>query len=94
MNLLGDIVVQLEQVCKHYPGAAAAALTPTSLEIRRGEFFSILGPSGSGKTTTLRMIAGFETPDSGRVILDGKDAYIYFCIVMRQHSVIKNRKDL
>ena len=73
MNLSGDIVVQLEQVCKHYPGAAAAALTPTSLEIRRGEFFSILGPSGSGKTTTLRMIAGFETPDSGRVILDGKD---------------------
>lgn len=73
MNSSGDVVVQLDQVCKHYPGAATAALIPTTLEIRRGEFFSILGPSGSGKTTTLRMIAGFETPDTGRVILDGKD---------------------
>jgi ABC-type Fe3+/spermidine/putrescine transport system ATPase subunit len=44
-----------------------------SLEIRRGEFFSVLGPSGCGKTTLLRLIAGFETPDSGRVALDGKD---------------------
>jgi spermidine/putrescine transport system ATP-binding protein len=69
----GDFVVQLDRVTKHYPGAASAALLPTSIEIRRGEFFSVLGPSGSGKTTTLRMIAGFETPDSGRVLLDGKD---------------------
>jgi spermidine/putrescine transport system ATP-binding protein len=69
----GDFVVQLDNVTKHYPGAASAALLPTSIEIKRGEFFSVLGPSGSGKTTTLRMIAGFETPDSGRVLLDGKD---------------------
>ena len=41
--------------------------------IRHGEFFSMLGPSGSGKTTTLRMIAGFELPTSGRILLDGKD---------------------
>ena len=44
-----------------------------SLEIAPGEFFSMLGPSGCGKTTTLRMIAGFEEPDAGRVILDGED---------------------
>lgn len=44
-----------------------------SLEIRAGEFFSLLGPSGCGKTTTLRMIGGFETPDSGRVLIDDRD---------------------
>ena len=44
-----------------------------SLEIAAGEFFSLLGPSGCGKTTTLRMIAGFEEPDDGRVFLDGED---------------------
>jgi spermidine/putrescine transport system ATP-binding protein len=60
-------------VTKRYPGAVTAALLPTSLDIVRGEFFSVLGPSGSGKTTALRMIAGFEMPDSGRVILDGQD---------------------
>jgi len=43
------------------------------LEVRSGEFFSMLGPSGSGKTTTLRMIAGFELPTAGRVLLDGRD---------------------
>lgn len=66
-------IVRLEDVTKRYPGAASAALLPTSLDLVRGEFFSILGPSGSGKTTTLRMIAGFESPDSGKVILDGQD---------------------
>jgi spermidine/putrescine transport system ATP-binding protein len=44
-----------------------------NLEIRKGEFFSLLGPSGCGKTTLLRIIAGFETPDSGTVTFDGKD---------------------
>jgi putative spermidine/putrescine transport system ATP-binding protein len=43
------------------------------LEVRDGEFFSMLGPSGSGKTTTLRMIAGFELPTSGRILLEGED---------------------
>jgi putative spermidine/putrescine transport system ATP-binding protein len=44
-----------------------------SVDIARGEFFTMLGPSGSGKTTTLRLIAGFELPDSGRVELGGQD---------------------
>lgn len=43
-----------------------------SLEVSRGEFFALLGPSGCGKTTLLRMIAGFETPDSGTIVIDGE----------------------
>jgi putative spermidine/putrescine transport system ATP-binding protein len=49
------------------------AVDSVSLDIARGEFFTLLGPSGSGKTTTLRLIAGFELPDSGRVELAGAD---------------------
>ena len=49
------------------------AVDDVTLEIPAGEFFSMLGPSGCGKTTTLRVIAGFEEPDSGRVLLDGED---------------------
>jgi putative spermidine/putrescine transport system ATP-binding protein len=49
------------------------AVDGVDLEIRRGEFFTLLGPSGSGKTTCLRMIAGFERPDEGRIELAGKD---------------------
>ena len=49
------------------------ALERLSLEVRPGEFFTMLGPSGSGKTTTLRLIAGFERPDAGTVALDGVD---------------------
>jgi putrescine transport system ATP-binding protein len=50
-----------------------AALDGLSLDIFEGEFFALLGPSGCGKTTLLRMIAGFESPDDGRVLLDGAD---------------------
>jgi len=49
------------------------AVAGVSLEIRKGEFFSLLGPSGCGKTTMLRVAAGFEDPDAGRVFLDGRD---------------------
>jgi putative spermidine/putrescine transport system ATP-binding protein len=49
------------------------ALEGLSLDVRRGEFFTMLGPSGSGKTTTLRLIAGFERPDAGSLELDGVD---------------------
>jgi spermidine/putrescine transport system ATP-binding protein len=49
------------------------AVDNVSLEIASGEFFSLLGPSGCGKTTTLRMIAGFEKPTAGRIVLDGVD---------------------
>src|SRR5947207_2479986 len=49
------------------------AVDRLSLDIRAGEFFALLGPSGCGKTTLLRMLAGFETPDEGRILLDGND---------------------
>lgn len=64
--------VSLLGVSKSYPGASSPALHPTDLAIGQGEFFSILGPSGSGKTTTLRLIAGFERPDAGDVMLAGE----------------------
>ncbi len=56
-------IVQLEGVAKSYGGAVA--LSRLDLTVHAGEFFTLLGPSGSGKTTTLRLIAGFERPDSG-----------------------------
>jgi putative spermidine/putrescine transport system ATP-binding protein len=49
------------------------AVDAIDLEVAPGEFFTMLGPSGSGKTTTLRMIAGFETPDEGTIELAGED---------------------
>jgi spermidine/putrescine transport system ATP-binding protein len=52
---------------------AVQAVDGVSLEIKKGEFFSLLGPSGCGKTTMLRLAAGFEEPDAGRVFLDGRD---------------------
>src|SRR5262245_43700829 len=51
----------------------ATAVNSIELEIAAGEFFSLLGPSGCGKTTTLRMIAGFEEPTSGQILLAGED---------------------
>lgn len=53
-------------------GGTVTAVDHVSLEIKHGEFFSFLGPSGCGKTTSLRMMAGFEWPTSGEVIIDGK----------------------
>ena len=67
----GDSVVVLDQVVKRF--GSVVAVDKLTLEIRRGEFFSMLGPSGCGKTTTLRMIGGFETPTEGVVRLDGQD---------------------
>ncbi len=61
----------LDQVVKRF--GAVVAVDRLTLEIRRGEFFSMLGPSGCGKTTTLRMIGGFEMPSEGVVRLDGQD---------------------
>jgi len=63
--------VRLESVVKRY--GDVVAVDGIDLEVRDGEFFSMLGPSGSGKTTTLRMIAGFEIPTEGRVLLHGAD---------------------
>lgn len=70
----GVPAIRLEGITKQFGGASdAAAVAGVDLEVRDGEFFSLLGPSGSGKTTTLRMIAGFERPTSGRIFLHGED---------------------
>ena len=63
--------VHLRGLTKSY--GDVAAVRGIDLDIAQGEFFSMLGPSGSGKTTTLRMIAGFELPTAGRVMLGGRD---------------------
>ncbi len=63
--------VRLAGVRKEFPGVAAVA--GVDLTVEHGEFFTLLGPSGSGKTTLLRMIAGFERPDAGQVLLAGTD---------------------
>jgi spermidine/putrescine transport system ATP-binding protein len=66
-----DPVITLEQVVKRF--GSYVAVEHADFAIGRGEFFSLLGPSGCGKTTTLRMIAGFEQPSAGRILLEGKD---------------------
>jgi len=63
--------VDLENVSKSF--GDVSAVHSVTLSVLRGEFLTLLGPSGCGKTTLLRMIAGFETPDSGRVLLGGND---------------------
>lgn len=62
--------VELKHVSKSF--AHHAVVCDVSLKVERGEFFSLLGPSGCGKTTTLRVIAGFERPDSGEILYDGE----------------------
>src|SRR5665811_1085632 len=64
-------LLRIERVTKKF--GVFRAVDRLSLDIRAGEFFALLGPSGCGKTTLLRMLAGFETPDEGRILLDGKD---------------------
>uniref|UniRef100_UPI003D72C79C ABC transporter ATP-binding protein n=1 Tax=Streptomyces sp. 1222.5 TaxID=1881026 RepID=UPI003D72C79C len=65
------IAIRLRDLRKSFGGTTAVA--GVDLEIRDGEFFSMLGPSGSGKTTVLRLVAGFESPDQGRIELAGQE---------------------
>lgn len=62
--------IKLKQVTKKFPRTSKAAVKDFTLEIKRGEIITLLGPSGCGKTTTLRMIAGFETPTSGDIYIN------------------------
>ncbi len=64
-------LLRVDAVVKRFGGFMA--VDRLSLDVRAGEFFALLGPSGCGKTTLLRMLAGFETPDAGRILLNGTD---------------------
>ncbi len=66
-----DAGISLDRVTKRY--GALTAVDGVSLDVPRGSFFSLLGPSGCGKTTLLRMVAGFEKPDAGRIEIAGRD---------------------
>lgn len=68
---MNDIILQLNQIQKSFEGTEV--LKGINLQIRRAEFITLLGASGCGKTTTLRIIAGLESPDSGSVLLEGQD---------------------
>lgn len=65
-------IIQIKNVSKLY-GGTVKAVDGVDLEVARGEFFALLGPSGCGKTTLLRMLAGFEVPTGGQVIIGGQD---------------------
>ena len=66
-----ELILSLRDVHKTF--GTTEALTGVSLDVQAGEFLTLLGPSGCGKTTTLRIIAGLEAPDGGRVLLQGSD---------------------
>jgi len=66
-----NAIISFENVTKRF--GTTVAVDNVTLEIKEGEFFALLGPSGCGKTTLLRMLAGFETPSEGRILIDGKD---------------------
>lgn len=68
---MADYIIELKDLTKRF--GSLTAVESVNLSVREGEFVTLLGPSGCGKTTTLRMIGGFEFPDEGDVLLDGKD---------------------
>ena len=70
--LSNSAYLQIDDVVKDF-GGGAVAVNHVSVDIARGEIFALLGPSGCGKTTLLRMLAGFEAPSSGRIVLNGQD---------------------
>src|SRR5882724_578501 len=70
-TMTSESIVKVEGASKRF--GAVIAVDNVNLDIRRGELFALLGGSGCGKTTLLRLLAGLETPDSGRIVIDGED---------------------
>ena len=73
---MAEYAVEMQDVVKKFAtpeGGILAAVNHVTMQIKDGEFFSLLGPSGCGKTTSLRMIAGFELPTDGKILIHGKD---------------------
>lgn len=73
MSGQSENIIELKHISKEYSDNGFKAVDDFNLEVKRGEFVTFLGPSGCGKTTTLRMIAGFELPTSGQILLNGED---------------------
>ena len=86
-ELSNDFLV-FDHVTKRF--GALTAVNDVSFSVNKGEFFSLLGPSGCGKTTLLRMLGGFEKPDSGRIFLEGKDITDLAPNERRVHTVFQN----
>ncbi len=86
-KLSGEI--KLDQVCFRYRQDSALVLDNINLEVKTGEFIAIVGPSGSGKSTIMRLLLGFETPESGTIFYDGKDlSGLDIAAVRRQLGVV------
>lgn len=83
-----DDFLVFDHVTKRF--GALTAVNDISLTVNKGEFFSLLGPSGCGKTTLLRMLGGFERPDSGRIYLEGRDITDLPPNRRRVHTVFQN----
>lgn len=73
MEEKNEYIIELENVYKKFDDSDSFVVEDINLKIKKGEFVTFLGPSGCGKTTTLRMIAGFDVPTSGKILLNGKD---------------------
>ena len=84
---MSDFLV-FENVTKRF--GSLTAVDNVTLGVSKGEFFSLLGPSGCGKTTLLRMLAGFEQPDKGRIYLDGHDITDLSPNMRRVNTVFQN----
>ncbi|MBF6174754.1 ABC transporter ATP-binding protein [Nocardia blacklockiae] len=90
--------VILHELVKTYPGGTVRATDDVSLEVADGEFMVLLGPSGCGKTTLLRMIAGLDLPDSGQIVIGGRDVtYLEprrrnLSMVFQSYAVFPNKK--
>jgi iron(III) transport system ATP-binding protein len=81
-------LLSLRGVTRRFAGAEAPAVADVSLDVARGTILALLGPSGCGKTTTLRLVAGFETPDAGEIVLDGEPMVRHGRVVPPEHRHI------
>ena len=83
---MNNSFIQINNISKHF--ANVKAVDDVSFEIKEGEFFSLLGPSGCGKTTLLRLLAGFEYPTSGNLLIDGTDTVSYTHLTLPTKRIV------